>query len=157
MYISTFFTDGGVPKTSLSPTITIRKLVTGAIVVNADPMSEVGNGWYKYDFVSFDPLVEYVIVCDGGATLANPERYTAASNDNFDVVVDLKRSLGLMHENIYIDNPVYDTDNNLVSARVRIYSDPASVGTGADVIGTYEITSVPSGAGMFTTWKQIKL
>jgi hypothetical protein len=68
----------------------------------------------------------------------------------------LKRIVGLVHENFYIDNPVYDTDNNLVSARVRIYSDAASVGTGSNIIGTYTITSPGDGPGKFTTWKQVR-
>jgi hypothetical protein len=68
---------------------------------------------------------------------------------------DLKRTLGLLHENIFIDLPVYDEHNNLVSARVRIYSNPVSVGTGSNVIGTYEITSETIGPGKFTTWKQV--
>jgi hypothetical protein len=69
----------------------------------------------------------------------------------------LRKALGLMHENIYIDNPVYDGDTNLTSARVRIYSDPSSTGTANDVIGTYEITAPGSGPGKFITWKQIKV
>lgn len=69
---------------------------------------------------------------------------------------DLKRALGLIHENIYIDNPSYDSDNNLVGARVRIYSIAGSVGTTNDIIGTYQITSTGSGPGKFTNWYQIK-
>jgi len=68
---------------------------------------------------------------------------------------DLKRALGLMHENFYIDNPIYDENNNLVSARVRIYSVNTSVGTDNDVIGTYLITSNSIGTGKFTSWSQI--
>ena len=72
------------------------------------------------------------------------------------VSLGLKRLLGLVHENIYIDNPIYDGDNNLTSARLRIYSTPSSVGTANDVIGTYQITSPGDGPGKFTTWSQIK-
>lgn len=68
----------------------------------------------------------------------------------------IDRVLGLAHENVYIDQASYDTDNNLIGARLRVYSDPASVGTSSDVIGTYSITSVGSGAGKFLSWKQIK-
>lgn len=68
---------------------------------------------------------------------------------------DLKRALGLMHENFYIDNPIYDENNNLASARVRIYSVNTSVGTDNDVIGTYLITSNSIGTGKFTSWSQI--
>ena len=67
----------------------------------------------------------------------------------------LQRIIGLVHENIYIDNPVYDGDNNLTSARLRIYSTPASVGTANNVIGTYTITSPGDGAGRFTYWQQV--
>jgi len=70
---------------------------------------------------------------------------------------DLKRILGLMHENIYIDNPVYDSDNNLTSARVRIYSVPGSVGTTNDIIGTYTISAPSTAPGKFTSWSQIKV
>jgi len=68
----------------------------------------------------------------------------------------LKRALGLMHENIFIDNASYDTDNNLIGARVRIYSDAVSVGTVNNVIGTYTITSVGTAPGKFSSWKQVK-
>jgi len=70
---------------------------------------------------------------------------------------DLKRALGLLHENIYIDLPDYDENNNLVSARVRIYSSPVSVGTDSDIIGTYQIISETSGLGKFTSWKQVSV
>ena len=70
---------------------------------------------------------------------------------------EAKRVLGLMHENVFIDNPVYDTDGNMVAARVRIYSDAASVGTALNVIGTYTITAPSTAPGQFTTWKQVKI
>jgi len=69
----------------------------------------------------------------------------------------LQRAVGLMHENIYIDNASYDTNGNLVGARVRIYSDSASVGTTSNVIGTYQITSDGQGRGMFTNWRQVSV
>ena len=68
----------------------------------------------------------------------------------------LKRALGLMHENIYIDQPGYDINANLISARVRIYSDSASVGTANNVIGTYQITSDGTGRGQFANWRQVR-
>jgi len=68
----------------------------------------------------------------------------------------LQRMVGLMHENIYIDQPVYDSDGNLISARVRIYDDPSSVATAAGVIGTYQITAPSNAPGQFTSWKQIR-
>jgi hypothetical protein len=69
---------------------------------------------------------------------------------------NLKRALGLMHENIFIDQPIYDTDNNLVSARIRIYNNSSNVGTINGVIGTYVITADSDGPGKFTYWQQVK-
>ncbi len=70
----------------------------------------------------------------------------------------LQRTVSLMHENIFIDNPIYDGFGNLTTARVRIYSVPGSVGTANDVIGTYEINSAAGvEAGKFTSWSQIKV
>lgn len=70
---------------------------------------------------------------------------------------DVKRILGLTHENIYIDQTSYDSDGNLTSARVRIYSDAASVGTASNIIGTYTITAPSNAPGRFTSWKQVKI
>lgn len=69
----------------------------------------------------------------------------------------LNKVLGLVHQNIYIDQPTYDTDGNLVGGRLRIYSDSASVGTNFNVIATYEITSDGMGPGKFTYWKQVEI
>jgi len=97
----------------------------------------------------------------------NPSGYSGT--DNFGGIVnqinsnvvtlsnDMKRLLGLTHENIFIDNPVYDGDGNLTSARVRIYSNPASVGTLVDVIGTYTISAPSTAPGQFTTWQQVRI
>jgi len=57
------------------------------------------------------------------------------------IASDLKRALGLMQENFYLDQPVYD-NGNLTSARLRIYTDAISVGTAINVLATYLITVV---------------
>jgi hypothetical protein len=172
MKILAFFTNNNIPAIGLSPTIRIRDLVDNSLVVTDSAMLEVGDGHYQYDFTTYDIEQNYAIRCDGGVILADNERYSYAGNENY---VDdiwnyppsaaavtgmgnmLKRLLGLMHENIYIDNPIYDNNNNLTSARIRIYSDAASVGTAFNVIGTYEITAPSDGAGRFFSWQQVKI
>lgn len=74
-----------------------------------------------------------------------------------EISTDLKRALGLIHENIFIDLPSYDDNSNLISARVRIYSNSSSVGTNNDIIGNYLIESDSIGAGKFSTWRQVKI
>ena len=79
-----------------------------------------------------------------------------ADSEAVAVIADVNKLLGLSHENIYIDQTVFDADHNLISARVRIYSVAGSVGSGTDIIDTYIITAVGSGPGEFSTFKQVK-
>lgn len=78
MIITAYFSDAGVPKTGLSPTINIRRVDTAALVVTAGAMSEVGDGFYKYDFSGYDPALEYSILCDGTSSLEGYDRYAIA-------------------------------------------------------------------------------
>ena len=66
----------------------------------------------------------------------------------------IDKILGLVHQNILIDNTTYDEFQNLETARVRIYSDSASLGTASNVIASYRITAVSYDVGRFTTWTQ---
>lgn len=66
----------------------------------------------------------------------------------------IDKILGLVHQNILIDQTGYDSHGNLSNARVRIYTKSASVGTNNDVLATYQITSVSTATGKFTTWSQ---
>jgi len=70
---------------------------------------------------------------------------------------DVKRILGLVQENFYLDNPTFDSDNNLLTARVRTYSLAASVGTTSNVLATYTMTATFSAAGKVTTYKLVKV
>ena len=127
-----------------------------------------GGGVYYYDHTGYDPEKDYAIISDGGSSLVNTERYKFAGNENYvddieyildnsTLQSDLKKALGLLHQNIYIDNTVYDAYGNLSSARVRIYSVVGSVGTSNDVIGTYNITSSSGATGKFDYWKQVSI
>lgn len=81
--ISARFRQNGTPQTGLSPTINIRNAVTGALVVTADSMSEIGNGWYNYIFTEgngFDPTLDFIYDADGTATISSPfERFQEGS------------------------------------------------------------------------------
>jgi hypothetical protein len=164
MYIVSFFTESGVPKTGLSATIKAREIPSGTIVINNEAMVEIGDGFYYYNYTNYDYTKDYAIVSDGSGTLANTERYQAAGNENYVEDIDsvitanamLKRMVGLMHENMLIDTPVYDDDENLVSARVRIFPTKVDLQAGTNSLGTYTITSVGDGPGKFSAWQQVK-
>lgn len=81
------------------------------------------------------------------------DTYTEDLQINIDKT-KIDKILGLVHQNIYIDQTGYDIHGNLSSARVRIYEDSASVGSGNNIIGTYIITSTSTETGKFTTWSQ---
>jgi len=172
MWIKAYFSKNGLPATGLIPKLTGYDLFDNSIVLNAVDMSEVGNGIYKYDFTRYDNSKDYSFISDGGVTLSDYERYADGDSDDsgeIDQIYqklptgqiadsdDMKRVLGLTHHNIFIDLPTYDDDNNLIGARVRIYSDAASVGTTNNVLTTYVISSDGDGCGKFTNWKQIEL
>ena len=98
----------------------------------------------------------YLIVWDVSNT---DDDFPSVLTEDLQINMDeskIDKILGLVHQNIYIDETGYDAYDNLSSARIRIYSDSSSVGTANDVISTYRITSVSTETGKFTTWKQIE-
>jgi len=83
MLVSAFFTQNGSPTTGLSPTIRIRDASDGSLVVTDASMTEVGDGFYKYDFTGYLYSTDYTIRTDGGATLDDSERYGYSVNESY--------------------------------------------------------------------------
>jgi len=75
MIITAYFSEGGAPKTGLSPTIDITDVSDGSLDIDNGAMTELANGWYKYDFSGADATKRYVWLVDGGSELVDPERY----------------------------------------------------------------------------------
>ena len=119
-------------------------------------ISELGNGDYRATFIPDAKGTWYLVVKDN--ILDRSQGGTIQVYDNtFDTLSDEhKRILGLIHENIYIDNTQFDANDNLFSSRLRIYANSGDVGTDSGVLATYEITAVTTGPGKFTSWKQIR-
>ena len=80
MILIAFFSDAGVPKTGLTPAITVWE-DDATVVVNAQTMSEIAGGFYKYDFEDYDEAKIYCISADGGVTLQDNDRYVLATNE----------------------------------------------------------------------------
>lgn len=122
----------------------------------SDSFNELGDGNYEYVFTPNANGVWYVNVI-------NSEYFPWGKND--DIYINesdltgiyeiVRRTLGLVHHNIYIDDPIYDEYGNMISARVRVYSDTASVGTGSNIIETYKIEADGTQCGQFSFWKQV--
>ena len=78
IYFKAAFTDDGAPRLGISPlpTITIIRLSDNAEVESDKNMTEVGRGWYKYDFTSaYTAGEEYAATADAGAGITDIERY----------------------------------------------------------------------------------
>lgn len=77
--------------------------------------------------------------------------YTEQLNINIDKDL-IDRILGLVHQNIVIDETRFDSFGNMRSARLRIFREASKT----NVIATYRITAKPNGPGRFTTWEQVE-
>lgn len=91
MYIISYFSDNGVPKTGLSPTLTVIDVSDDSVDVNAENMTEISNGFYKYNFTTYDTKKDYAMISNGGATLSDSDRYISSSNNLSSDINDLDR------------------------------------------------------------------
>lgn len=120
--------------------------------------TELGDGNYKYTFTPNLNKIWYVVVTH--ATYfpwGKTDDVYVEERDLTGIYEIVIRTLGLSRSDFYVDETTYDNFGNLVDARVRIYSDPASVGTVNDVIDTYRMTSDGTACGQFSFWKQVKI
>jgi len=54
----------GIPDTGVEATIKIRDADSKALLVDGETMEEIGDGWYKYQMLNYDPEKNYVIRVD---------------------------------------------------------------------------------------------
>ncbi len=92
MKIVSAFTDRGEPKTGLTPTIRIRDIGTGLLVVTDVVMTELDDGFYYYNFTTYDADKDYAIRTDGTDILHDVERYQNTVNDNY--INDIAKACG---------------------------------------------------------------
>lgn len=109
MKIIAFFTQSGIPKTGLIPTIRIRNLTTGNLVITDESMVEKGDGFYSYDFTTYNENEDYCIRADGTNTLNNSERYVYSTNETAGIgnILKIEKGNWEIKDNQMI---FYDTD-----------------------------------------------
>jgi hypothetical protein len=88
MIITAFFTEEGIPQTGLSPVIKIRDIISGNVIINNESMIEVGDGFYNYNFSTYDNDNLYSFLSDGGEVLPLGERYVVATNETGSIKYD---------------------------------------------------------------------
>jgi hypothetical protein len=92
MYIFAYFcgTDGA-PETGLSPTADVYRIEDTTQVLTAQALTEIGDGWYYYDYSTADEDNHYVITVDGGATLPGLLRYAkGAGKPDGDIIASIE-------------------------------------------------------------------
>lgn len=112
MLITAYFSSSGAPATGLTPTVTVRDVSDGSVVVNAQAMTEIANGYYKYDFATYVSTKDYVILCDGGIALVGTERYAIAASGDYSEISGIKtKTDGLNFTGSYVQSQVKGQDN----------------------------------------------
>jgi len=153
--------DGNLISGIDSTTFTIYIYDPNGIEISASVNSsivELGDGSYKLLFTPTSNGTWYVNITHSiyfpWGKNGDVQVYNGDISDIYDNVI---KTLGLVHHNFYIDNTTYDEFGNMVSGRVRIYSDAASVGTDTNIIETYLITADGTECGKFNYWAQVKM
>lgn len=119
-------------------------------------ITELGSGNYRYVFTPNTEGTWYV-------NATHPTYFPWGKADDIqvfnadlsDIYTSVAKTLGLSKHNMYIDDPTYDEYGNMISARVRTYTDKASVGTASNVLETYRIEADGTECGQFQYWKQV--
>lgn len=93
VYITAFFQDVGQPMEGLSPAITIRRVDTNEVVVNGVAMTEIGGGHYKYNFTTFNMVVDYCWTIDAGGDLFDCDRYKFGNSNEMPWILDVVRKI----------------------------------------------------------------
>jgi hypothetical protein len=108
----------------------------------------------------------FIVYSDSGHTVENivytreVDQIFVTQNDVDDLTVMVLRTLGLVHENAFIDNTVFDHHNELIAARVRLFDSKAHVEGATDggsetlgLIATYEMSTVYESRGKMGSYR----
>lgn len=120
-WITAFFEASGVAQTGLTVLVTVRDLADNSLAVDEAEMAEVGNGWYKLDWVdsaqdaNYDITKSYVGFCDSRSADSDdryiPIKFKKVSDvetiEGIDATDQLENSVlnGTIDEAVVGDNP----------------------------------------------------
>jgi hypothetical protein len=115
------------------------------------------TGVYSAHFIVYDDVghsVESIVYT------REVEQMVVTANDTDDVALMMVRVLGLVHENVFIDNTVHDINGQLVAARVRVFSSKSYVELATDgggetggLVAVYEMSTVYEGEGLMGSYR----
>lgn len=157
--------DDGYTKKSGETSFTIRIWKDGVVSALPVVIAEIGGtGEYKVTFVPNDKgfwMAEVTIAYNKQVWFGEYEAVVGEVDDIYEIC---RRIAGLSHENIFIDNTVYDSNTQLVSARVRIFDSKAHCDLATDggsetdgLLASYNLDSVWEFVNQFKTFKQVRM
>jgi hypothetical protein len=150
---------GGIPFIGAVPFWTVFVEVETGVAATPPDIRELGGGLYAFTPPDVGD-VQYVGIIDNCNGDANP-RYTTWASEV--LMSDMQRVLGMLHQNSVVDDTIYDANNNLLQARMRLYNNktnadaasaasqqdpPAEYDTGK--VGTYSISCSYIGTNLAT-------
>lgn len=80
MWITAYLTNKGVPATGFNVLLDIIDVPTSGVLVNNQAMTEVGQGFYKYEWGAYDGDAEYLFQAFVTGGLTGYDQYAVASN-----------------------------------------------------------------------------
>lgn len=138
-----------------------RDGVESAVVVSIVEIA--ASGEYKLSFTPDASGYWYIEILVGYNKDVFSFEYDVSANDLIDVYDLVRRTLGLGHENIFIDNTVFDGNAQLVSARTRIFDTKAHCDAATDggsetdgLIASYFLTTQWEALNKFQVFRQTR-
>lgn len=159
MLIVSDFWNQGVPQVGLSPTITIYDVSDGSVLINAEVMTEIASGAYKYEFAAYDNSKNYYIVCDGGNTLPLYDRYTHSFSSIEGIITNISNDIANIPGSgaIEFSYTLTNTINGLpiADAEIWITTDESGINTIAfGRTNEYGIVTFHLDAGTIYVWRK---
>lgn len=153
MKFTAFITSNGSPQIGLSPVIDIWD--TTSQIVTAAALTEVGGGFYYYEYASYDPAVDYFARVDAGVSLLDSDRYIALTNDLGQISAQLNAQdtkidniLGLVQSNFRMKTQTYDAYGHLTGATICIYSNKTDAIADSSPLNTYTVKAEYTGPNL---------
>ena len=145
-------------------TYEVRKSSDGSLAILPTGFSNSGTMTVDGDVfkvaVQFDTLGQYRVLYftpnkyeNGSETIEVVEEIT---DDLSGIISKLNRLLGLNQENYRIFTPVYNANNDMTSAIIKIYPTATDCNNDTNVLATYNITATYSSPNKMSGYKVTK-